>query len=388
MHVRTLDPKEIIDLKKLWSVCFLSELNVEEAQKQEETSPSPFTPYGCFTDDGSLIAGMAVNHYPMNFDGNPVSLVGIGGVVTLPTHRRSGAIRQIFERLLSEERKTGAVFSGLYPFSHEFYRKFGYELSYIKRTYSFPVHSLSKYACEMDVRMLMPEDDRSALLPVYKSFVSRYNLGIHRSIELMNQITKSNPYAKNDYAYAIFEEGACVSYVVFKPENNGNNRILTVKDYAFSTVSGFHKLLGFLSRMSAQYTRISMSFPDDLPIASLIDSPYDLTVSETPYYMIRVLNTEKALSSMKRSGNFDFVIEVSDAFLPENGGKWRVTPGACEKTELSPDVSMSIQTFSQMIAGFLSFDEACLKQDVHVSSNEETLRRVFTKRAVYSGVYY
>ena len=77
-------------------------------------------------DDRTMMATMTVIPWQATFDGQGVCMAGIGGVASLPQYRRSGAIRACFEAMLRD--KCGYSLSYLYPFSTEFYRKFGYEL--------------------------------------------------------------------------------------------------------------------------------------------------------------------------------------------------------------------------------------------------------------------
>ncbi|MBQ3079731.1 MAG: GNAT family N-acetyltransferase [Clostridia bacterium] len=391
MYVRTLERHERIELKKLWSICFLYGMNVQEEEAKDKENAdrklkSDF--YGCFSDDGKLVSGMAANHYLMNFDGNDVPLCGIGGVVTHPSYRNSGAIRNIFEKLLRNERESGAVFSGLYPFSHAFYRKFGYEVGRVKSIYTIPLSCLSDYACELDTKLLLPDEPADYLLPVYDAFRKRYSLSIERDLESQKHQTRSNPYEKNDFTYVIFENGEPIAYAAFSPVKKDDGNHAVVRDYAFVTEYAFTKLLGFFHRFRAQFTSVEIELPSDIPIATIVNAPYELSCTQDANYMIRVLNTQKALSGIVRDFDYRFVIEVTDDFLPENSGKFLAEPGKAENTDLPADVSMSIYTLSQIITGAISFEEALFKKDVRISGNQKTLLRVFTKKPCFTGIYY
>ncbi len=384
MIVRKLTANDQVSLQKLWSICFMYSINVEEAEKNAREKNEALSGYGAFTEDGEMIAGVIGNRLTMNFDGGKTSLVGIGGVVTHPSHRKSGAIKSIMKALLSEAREEGNVFSGLYPFNHGFYRKFGYELSRDLETYSFPFSSIMKYSSDVKTRLLEPDDDRSFLLPVYEAMTGRYQLAIDRNIEAFNRSTASDPYAKNDYTYAIYDEGAPCAYVAFSKKNS----VLSVRDYAFKTEKDFIKILSFLSRFSPEFEKIEIALPEDIPIAMLTSDPYSVEKSVNHRYMMRVLNCEKALSMMKRYIPAPFVIEVIDPFLPENSGKWKVSSEKCEKTKEKADVSMSIQAFSQMISGYCGFEGTLFRDDVELFGNFETLKAAFPRKARYLGVYY
>ena len=91
---------------------------------------------------------------------------------------------------------------------------------------------------------------------------------------------------------------------------------------------------------------------------------------------------------MNRTIPAPFVIEVNDPFLPENSGKWKVSEGKCERTDDNPDVSMSIQAFSQMISGYCGFEGTLFRDDVELFGNSDALKAAFPRKARYLGVYY
>jgi len=384
MIVRKLTVNDQVSLQKLWSICFMYSVNIDEAEKNAKEKNEAPAGYGAFTDEGEMIAGVIGNRLKMNFDGQKSPLVGIGGVVTHPSYRKSGAIKGIMKALLTEAREEGYVFSGLYPFNHGFYRKFGYELSRDLETYSFPFTCILRYASDVKSKLLEPKDDRTFLMPVYEEMTKRYHLCIDRDTETFNRLTASDPYQKNDYTYAIYDGDVPTAYVAFSKKNS----TLSVRDYAFKTEKDFRKILSFLSRFSPEFEKIEIALPDDIPIAMLTSDPYSVEKNVNHRYMMRVLNCEKALSMMKRSIPSPFVIEVIDPFLPENSGKWIVSTGKCEKTEAAPDVSMSIQAFSQMISGYCGFEGTLFRDDVSLYGNLETLKAAFPRKPRYLGVYY
>lgn len=375
----------MIQLEKLWSICFNGSVNVEELTKRysEETEIKPA--FGSFLESGELTSGMLGNELMMHLDGETHKMIGIGGVVTHPCHRRDGAIRKVLHALLTYARENGYVFSGLYPFNHEFYRKFGYELAYTGMNCSFPIGALRGFLKNQSARMLLKDDDREFLSPVYHIFAKRYQMSIERSDKTMKHMTKSNPYESNEYAYALYDDsGEVNAYIVFKKEDS----TLLVTDYAFTDENAFIDILGFLARFSAEYQNVKMRVPDDIPLASLLPVPYDFTVSVDNGYMLRVLNTEKALAAIKRDFDFRFVMEVTDEFIPENSGKWLVTQNGCDKTDEPSDISLSIRALSELICGYTSLSGIAFRQDVKIHSSCDILEKVFTKKPSFIGMFF
>ena len=87
---------------------------------------------------------MIANHYLCRVGGAQHKMAGIGGVTPCRSSAAaapSAPSSEMFQDLKSK----GFVLSGLYPFSHAFYRKFGYEISYTFDYYRLPVSELLGY---------------------------------------------------------------------------------------------------------------------------------------------------------------------------------------------------------------------------------------------------
>lgn len=388
MILRELKKEDLLALRKLWSICYQYSMNVEETQREIDASTEAVIGNGAFTEKGELMSGMLSNRLMMNFDGVFVPLSGIGGVVTHPAYRYGGSVRAVIAQLLTRERAHGCIFSGLYPFNHAFYRKFGFELAMSQKTYTLPISLLKPYAGEMTARLLQPEDDRAFLKPVFEAFIARYNLAIACDEKKLAAWTRSEPYARNEYTYALYEADEPVACLHFEKLVRNDEGVLSVKNLAFSTELGLRRLLGFLYRFNAEMETLEIKLPDDIPLPALVDTPYDVECSVEYPYMLRALNTEAVLKAMRRGDFGRFVIEVTDDFLPDNAGCWLVEPGRAEPTSLAPDLRMSVQAFSQLVCGYTDLASARFRYDVEILTNNPAPARAFPKKALYVGYSY
>ena len=387
MEIRRLEKDDILSLRKLWSVCYLFEMDVEKVREQLEAAESIPYGYGCFDEDGNMLSGMLGNSYSMSFDGDRCPLVGIGGVVTHPSYRKNGAVKTILHTMLSEQRANGTVFSGLYPFKFAFYRKFGYEYCFARTCYRFPIELLEPFSCDSEVKMFERDEDALALKEIHDAFAARYNLGIFRSDKSTNEVLSRNPYAGNTYLYALSENGKYVAYARFSLKEDGK-KVLKADDLAYLSPEHFRKLLGLFYRFESEFAEVEFSLPDDVPLFSLLGNEYVIRSWKDAEYMMRVLNCEKALSAMNRGDFGSFVIEVEDSFLPENSGVWRVSADKAIPSNEAPDVKMSIQAFSQMLVGSVSYESALYRPDVSVFRQNPALAAAFREKPLYVGIHY
>ena len=142
MQIIHLSHKEQVAYSQLCSLAWQSLVDEKElARIATLPDPDPRR-WGALSEDGTLAAGLACYDFHAFLQGEAVSNGGIGGVVTHPAYRRQGAIREIFTELLRETRSNGEILSSLYPFSHAFYRKFGYELCDGRVRHTLPLAQL------------------------------------------------------------------------------------------------------------------------------------------------------------------------------------------------------------------------------------------------------
>lgn len=120
MIIRKTRPEEGKRVNTLFAIAF------EQPMENGPGEEPGVTNWGAFEED-TMFSTFAVTDFTQFFDGNQVKMGGIGGVATLPSHRRKGGIRGIFQAALADMYENGYDFSYLYPFSTAYYRKFGYE---------------------------------------------------------------------------------------------------------------------------------------------------------------------------------------------------------------------------------------------------------------------
>ena len=341
--------------------------------------------WGAFGPEGKMMARIIRHRFECRMNGRVIRNGGIGAVSTLPEYRNTGAIRAIFSELLPAARCDGEVISTLYPFSHAFYRKFGYETVCPKAVYEFAPGALKEYRFDGTAEQWKPGEDLGVWLDLYHAFAAGYNLSIQRSAESFRKAHFEGLYYRDrKFAYLLRNGGEPAAYVIFQDIRHDPAAILKVEDLAWKGRDGLRAVLGFLSRFSADYGTIQLPLPNGLELYSLIHSPdaYGISKRTEQGYMIRVVNAQKLLETLPLPGGASFSIRITDELLPENDGVWTVENGAAARTENQPDLAVNIRTLGQLAAGGISLAEAEYKEDVTVYGNREILERVFTRRPI------
>lgn len=361
--------------------------DLEELEKQCGTEP-PFELWGAFCEDKTMAAQVINHRFSTFFDGNRIENGGIGGVATLPEYREEGAVRSIFSKLLPHAYLNGEVISTLSPFSHSFYRKFGYETVCYRNDYELSSEILRDYHFNGTVKLWKNGESVRDFTALYHRFAKDKNLAVFRDDSRMRGAHMQGDYLKDRrFCYLFRNEKGPIAYLIFLDVYHDPAAILKVEDLAFDGREGLEAILGFLSRFRSDYGTIQLRLPSGIELLSLIQSEnsYDIKKETRQDYMVRVVNAGKLLSLMKKPVNSEFVIRVTgDSEIPENNDTFLVGNEAAKQTEKAPDLEVSIQALAQMAVGAIDLEEAFLRNDVTVFSNEDLLRKIFVRKKIYT----
>ena len=384
MNIHKLSPQERFDANLVSVVAF--HMRVDDLEKAREDSlKETVEDWGAFSDDGTVMARIINHRYTSMLDGREVVNGGIGAVSTLPEYRNTGAVRAIFEQLIPEAYRNGEMISTLYPFSHAFYRKFGYETVRWRNDYEFEPSVLGGYRFDGTAELWKTGCPVSEYTELYNRFAAGFNLAIRRDDDMMLKHLKGEYYKDRKFCYLLREEGKPVAYLIFQDIRHDPAAILSVEDLAWDGRAGLYAILGFLARFTADYGTIRLFLPASLELLSVIRSPraYDINQKARQDYMIRAVNAQKLLEIIQKPDDSCFVIRIEgDSLIPENNGTWAVSGDSAVPSEEEPNLTVSIQAFGQLAAGSVSLSEALYRPDVTLSGNEEVLKRVFVRKPV------
>lgn len=393
MQVRKITAEESVQVGMLQSIAFVYPYDVEAERKKVAEDPDSVyyqNTWGCFNDEGKVV-GALVNHaYSMYYDGHVVGMSGIGGVASAPESRMRGSIRSIFTKVFEDDKARGVVFSVLFPFSHTYYRQFGYEITHEGRCFKFPTQALRKFTMRGTARMIDASEGEAPFRAIYEQYAGGYNYAVARGEQAWKGFLRGDPYKAQAYRYVLSRDGQDVSYCMFRAERISEHALLLrMYDYAYVDREALYDLLGFLFKLAAQFETIRIEVPDDFELSALIDEPYDVQPDSFVRTMARVIDVETALRLMRHpAGEGQYALRIADDFLPENSGVYCVQYGpdgvqiARSEAE-SCDLSLSVQTLAQLCLGYMPLSMALLKQDVMLYGNRETLEKVFVKKPMF-----
>ena len=406
MEVRRLHAEEKKFMARLHSVVFnfRRHFSDEEKEKGEKKTPNPLDnppewSWGVF-ENGKLLSGMTEIEYLMRFDGHSVQMSGISGVGTFPEARKGGLVRSIFEKLIPEAYERGVVFSNLTPFSHSFYRKFGYEVACARINLSIPTGEFSHLKPHGNFTQFFPGDDTSVLQEIHKQYIADVNHGICRDYWPDNRawkvFTQDDPYATGIFTYYWRDENDVPKgYIKYQDVDDDEGHSMSVKELAFTDKSGLYGVLSIVSGLTAQFRRFKWLMPTFIDPTDLVKNLWEVEQNITPRDMTRIVNVKKSLELMRRpDGEGSYVVEVKDEILSVNSGKFLVEYGPEESrvslTEKNPDIICDIPVLSQLVTGYRTLENILRTRQsgIEVAGNCDTLNKVFTLRPQHVTEYF
>ena len=316
--------------------------------------------WGAFLDDGETLTSMMYPiPYQSRYGTGYLPALGIGGVATFPQYRRCGGIRAIFEKLFSLAPERGWAISYLYPFSYDYYRKFGYERVLRRKEMGLKCEMLSSIPRNSDAVLYTDPAQLPELLDVYERFSSSMNLIFRRPADSGNygRHYSTNPRKSMQYTYIWYDKsGKAQSYATCKVKDG----TLRIQELCYTSPEALSGILGFLRMYEGQvHTYRFTDLPELNPLEFLACNYWDVDYETDSFAMGRVLQTETLLRSYNYPvENGTFTLAVSDS-LPCSRGTFRVSFGggssAVQKISDNPiaeaDLTMEMPALSRLLLG-------------------------------------
>lgn len=387
MRARLSRPDEMWKIDMINSVAF--EGPWEPPKPEEQKNDKPGEMHWWMSEEGDDFCGcVGVLPAKVRFDGHIVGMSGIGGVATLPQHRRKGAIRVCMNASLADMYQKGDVFSVLYPFSRAYYRQFGYEDGAGVNVWNVPFSAIRLPDAGGSIRMVVPGEDLTCVHQVYEACAKNWNLSFEQS-RYLTGLAKHSWMKEKRYLYVWYDEnGVPGGMMLFSKVNRvmdcrmefGKPNLLLFRDARALTA-----LLNFAKTFAADYDSITFMSPEGVRIQSLISEGNAIKCEVLYNGMARLVNVKRALEICKTAGEGEIVIGVSDGILSVNDGAWQVKfnpdgENSVEKTDKAPDIEMTVGELTQLLLGVCSAHDLPMMPAVKVNNADASFEKIFTKK--------
>ena len=395
IEYRKVTPEERMHVSRIQNIVFgggsRDEQEIREQIERGEYGSE--NTYGAVDESGRVIAGMDIIPYVMWFDGHKVDMTGIAGVASMPESRRQGNIRGIFEKVFEDIYAQGAVFSHLYPFSYDYYRKFGYEHAGAARRYKLPLEYARKLRNSGTAHEFVKgygdsDGVRAKLIEIYEAYASRHNMMVSRSDSRWDDVFKIALFGADRLYYWRDAAGEIKSWVKFKKEDD----TMQVLDIAWLDNESMLGILQFMGMFDGAADNLKIKASPEFVPDLYWNEVYDIEQERANMGMSCVVNAKRVLELLSKSGEGSFRIKIADDFAGWNNNIYAVEYGggecAVKTCAGAADIEVSARALTQMALGVFGLEQIINRADVQLNANGQTLAGVFCKKPMLLVDYF
>lgn len=318
-------------------------------------------------EDGRIVGGAGAFDYRLSVPGGgDIPAAGVSVVGVLPSHRRRGVLRSMMKRQLEDARGRGDVAAYLWASEGTIYGRFGYglasrigqiTLSRDHTRFALPFESRGQ------VRIVDFDESVRTFPPLYEQMMRQRPGLFSRSPawwetrRLHADPARQRGGPKNRALLELDGEPAGYALYAVAQEwaNGSSDGTVTIQEVVTPTPEAARELWRWL--LDFDWTaRFSASLlPLDHELFLLLAEPRRMAFRVDDGVWVRLVDLGAALSARSYGGDGEVVLDVRDELLPENAGRWRVSPAGAERTDASAELAVDVSCVGSVYLGGFSF---------------------------------
>ena len=309
------------------------------------------------------------------FGGKSVPMTGIAGVAVSPEHRGGGLAQQLMGEVLSELHAGGIALSTLFASTQSLYRKVGYEQAGIRANYKLDLRRLTPRrdaaaghanpaaaaapASPATHWRELTESDHPAIVDCYRAFARRENGLLDRGEYIWGRVRVFRDKEQTGFGLWSADNTTLLAYVfLYQERGQYGHFTMSLQDLAFRDAPAGRELMKFLTSFSTTGTELSFAGGATHPLLMLAELQLAQQTS-AEIWMTRIVHLQNALTARGYAAaatgqTLELAIDVHDAVLPVNSGRWLLQVGGtgatCKKVD---STSTNVPTLGCSIGGLV-----------------------------------
>lgn len=319
-------------------------------------------------DAGRIIGGAGAFPFQLTVPGGPVACAGVTVVGVLPTHRRRGVLSAMMRAQLDDFRERGEPIAALWASEEAIYRRYGYGMAALGTVLELPrgYHELrTPQDPGAKLRLVTLDEAKELLPPIYDRVRLRTPGMFGRSADWWESRSLHDPADRReegaDLNVAVLElDGVPAAYALYRviskwegAANAGWVRVVEAMGDDRAEVELWRFLLGIDWVATFRATHL----PIDHPLLHQLVYPRRALLRLYDTLFIRLVDVGAALTARSYASAEPLVLELADAFLPENSGRWRIADGRAERTEDNADLVLDVNEAASLYLGGFTASE-------------------------------
>ena len=276
----------------------------------------------------------------------------------LPTHTRRGVLRALVTTQLRTARDNGDVAATLRASEATIYERFGYGVAGSSATWEL-VTRRARLRTSSDRPVRFVDVDPAVCERIYASTRSDRPGTIDRAPQwwAFGRRRDSRSTAHPGYLVVCGAPGAETGYVRYRPATperwfSADQRTVIVEDLVAADADTTTALLQFLLTLDLVDRLVFTALPVDTALPWLLtDHRAARMVSASDETWLRVLDVPRALAAREYRGTGSVTIEVEDAVIPENSGRYLISGGEATATHDTPQITLDVSALASVLLG-------------------------------------
>ena len=318
-------------------------------------------------DGDRIIGGAGAFTYRMSVPGGAlVPAAGITVVGVLPTHRRRGVLRKLMREQLDDCRARGDFVAYLWASEATIYGRFGYGLASRIGEISL-AKDRTRFALPFEprgtVRLVDLEEAARTFPPLYEQVVAQRPGMFIRSQDwwetrrLFDDPVRRQGGPKNLVLLEL--DGKPAGYAIYNVKQDWvsgfSKGVVNIVEVVTPTPDAARELWRWLLDFDWTSEFSANLLPLDHELFMLVAEPRRLQFKINDGVWVRLIDIGQALSA-RTYNDGEIVLDVEDTFMPENAGRWRVTPSGAERTDDAADLRLDVTGLGSVYLGGFTFD--------------------------------
>lgn len=335
LDLRPADEEDLIPLARLWAVAFPGERSVADRARrlQEGGAYGGLETAWVVERNGRLAGAFRAFELALHLFGRSFPTLGLAALAVDPAFRRQGVGTALCRAALRLGRDRGDLLCALFPFRVDFYARLGFTLTGEFHRYRFPPASLPLFPEGDRICMLSPDRRRPRVPEFYASLLPRLHGAAHRTGAMWTFLDEEDIQV---WGLPSKEGKGLAGYMVTdsRPPRRSRGAELRIRELLVEDADGYRAFLGWLSGQRDQWAEITYDALPGERLQQVLSHPRlpgtglgrglwfpSATILRGP--MLRVLRLAEVLDRLGLEEGS--VLDVRDAELPENAGRWTGT---------------------------------------------------------------
>ena len=313
---------------------------------------------------GEVVGTAAIFTRQLSVPGGLVPAGHVSFVGVRPTARRQGILTRFMRRQFDDMRAAGEPIAVLWASEGRIYQRFGYGSACRQVRVEAETRELRLTAPveTTGLREGSPADLRDTIVKLYDQVYAQRPGRSERAARHWDYRLADPESFRRDFTplrVILRESDAGVDgYALWRARNKwdrtGPDGEVRVLELVAANPTAYTALWNFL--LTVDLTRhLQAMIGMDEPLQFMVNEPRRLAQSSADGIWLRVIDVPAALAARRYAAAVDVVLEVEDAHIPANTGRWRLTGSAesarCVSTTDEADLTMDVRVLGAAYLG-------------------------------------